>query len=80
MTEKSAAALHELVGTCRQRLEDDLCELMEELGPALIEEAAALAATSDDEARRSSYLDLRRSLGDRWQALTPALRQALARA
>ncbi|MCC7312293.1 MAG: DUF1631 family protein [Sulfuritalea sp.] len=78
MTEKSAAALHELVGTCRQRLEDDLCELMEELGPALIEEAAALAATSDDEARRSSYLDLRRSLGDRWQALTPALRQALS--
>ena len=66
MTEKSAAALHELVGRCRERLEDDLCELVEELGPALVAETSALAEASEDEARRGALLNLQRSLADRW--------------
>jgi hypothetical protein len=40
MTEKDAATLSRLVASCREQLENDLVELVEELGPALVQEAA----------------------------------------
>lgn len=79
MAEKNTAALQELVDGCRKQLERDLCEMVEELGPVLIEETRAQSHASRDDARRRACYNLQRSLDERWPALTPALRQALAR-
>lgn len=56
-----------------------MCELVEELGPALVAETSALAEASEDEARRGALLNLQRSLADRWPELAPALKHALSR-
>lgn len=79
MTDTNQAKLRELVGECRELLETELCDLIEELGPALVEEARALANASPDLAKRDACLRLQTALQNSWTRLTPAFRDALAR-
>ena len=79
MTDTNPAALRELVGECRKILENDLCDLIEELGPTLADEARALAHASQDPARRNTCLQLRTDLQNDWIKLAPIFRGALAR-
>ena len=80
MTDTNPATLRELVGECRKLLENDLCDLVEELGPTLAEETRTLAAnTSRDQARRNACLRLHAGLKGDWIKLTPMFRDALAR-
>ena len=80
MTDTNLATLRELVGECRKLLENDLCDLVEELGPTLADETRALAAnTSRDHARRNACLRLHNALHGDWIKLTPVFRDALAR-
>jgi hypothetical protein len=71
--------LRKLVGNCRERLESDLCELIEELGPTLGDEARELANASRDEAKRRDCLSLRNDIQGNWIKLTPVFRDLLAR-
>lgn len=79
MTDTPLAALRELVGECRALLENDLCDLIAELGPTLVDEARALANASRDQARRNACLQLLAALQNDWIKLTPVFRDALAR-
>jgi hypothetical protein len=79
MTDTNMATLRELVGECRKLLENDLCDLIEELGPTLAEETRTLANTSRDQAKRKVCLQLRVDLQSDWSKLTPVFRDALAR-
>lgn len=79
MTDINLATLRELVDECREVLENDLCDLIEELGPTLADETRALANASQDKARRNTCLRLQTALQSDWTRLTPAFRDALAR-
>jgi hypothetical protein len=79
MTDINPAKLQELVGECRKLLENDLCDLIEELGPTLIDETRALANASRDQAKRKTCLQLHTGLQNDWGKLTPVFREALAR-
>ena len=79
MTDTNQATLRELVDECRELLENELCDLIEELGPTLVEETRALANASQDIARRNACLRLLTALQGDWIKLMPAFRDALAR-
>ncbi|MBN8474556.1 DUF1631 family protein [Sulfuritalea sp.] len=79
MTEKIAETLRTLVDRCRDQVEGDLCELVAELGPALIEGARVLVASSRDDARRHACINLQFELRNHWAKAAPALKEALAR-
>lgn len=78
MTEKDAATLAQLVAGCRQQMESDLCELVEELGPALIQEAGEHGHASRGPAHHVAADTLKRALQDHWGKVTPALKAGLA--
>lgn len=79
MTDTNQATLRKLVDECRELLENELCDLIEELGPTLVEETRALANASQDIARRNACLRLQTALQSDWIKLTPVFRDALAR-
>jgi hypothetical protein len=66
-----------LLRECRDLLEHDLSELMEELGPVIAEEVLGLIDSTRDEARKAEYLRLRTDLQSRWGTLTDAYRKEL---
>ena len=68
-----------LLRECRDLLEHDLGELIEELGPVIAEEVLALIDATRDEARKTEYLRLRADLQNRWETLTAAYRGELDR-
>ncbi|MBK8118950.1 MAG: DUF1631 domain-containing protein [Sulfuritalea sp.] len=68
-----------LLRQCRDLLEHDLGELIEELAPAIAEEVLALIDSTRDEARKAEYLRLRTDLQSRWETLTSAYRKELSR-
>ena len=78
MTEKDAATLAKLIADSRRQMESDLCELFEELGPALIQEAGERDHASQDQTRIIAADKLKRSLQDHWDKVTPALAASLA--
>lgn len=78
MTEKDAATLTKLVANCREQMANDLCELVEELGPALIQDAIARGKSSHDIPVRIAAGGLRLAVQDHWGKVAPALKAALA--
>ncbi len=78
MTEKDAATLAQLVAGCRGQMESDLCELFEELGPALIQEAGERDNASQDPGNHAAAATLKLALQAHWGKVTPALAASLA--
>jgi len=78
MTEKDAATLAKLIAGCREQMESDLCELVEELGPALIQKAGERGNASKDLAQRIAAGTLKPALQQHWGKVTPALKASLA--
>ncbi len=78
MTDANLTTFRELVSGCRKLLENELCELIEELGPTLVEETRALAKGSRDIARRNDCLRLLNALTKDWSKLMPVFRDKLA--
>jgi hypothetical protein len=78
MTEKDATTLAKLVAGCRRQMEDDLCELIEELGPALIQDIMARTYPAREPERRIAAATLKLALSTDWGKVTPALKAALA--
>jgi hypothetical protein len=78
MTEKDASTLAKLVADNRQQMESDLCELFEELGPALIQEVTARISPSREPERRVAASTLRLALPAGWGKVTPVLKARLA--
>jgi hypothetical protein len=66
-----------LLRECRDLLEHDLGELIEELGPVIAEEVLALIDSTRDEAKKAEYLRLRTDLKNRWEKLSAAYRAEL---
>lgn len=79
MTDADPAALSKLVDRCRELLANELCDLIDEMGPALVQDVQAMAASSRDEAKRTACLHLRIDLQADWRKVAPQLRDALAR-
>lgn len=79
MAEENPADIRKLVGDCRERLVSELCDLVEELGPKLTEDALALARDAREPARRSAALAVQYAVKDHWPNLPPLLRDALKR-
>ena len=80
MTETTdPAAVKKVVGNARALLETELCALIDEIGPALVEETQARAVAARDEAKRAACLNLRIDLQNDWAKVTPQLKLALAR-
>lgn len=77
MTDIDPHISERLLRECRDLLEHDLGELIEELGPVIAEEVLALIDSTRDEARKSEYLHLRTDLKNRWETLTAAFCKAL---
>ena len=78
MTEKDASTLAQLVAGCRGQMESDLCELFEELGPALIREAGERDNAGQDPNNRAAAAGLKLALQAHWGKATPALTAGLA--
>jgi hypothetical protein len=78
MAEKDAATLAKLIAGCREQMESDLSELVEELGPALTQEADEQANASQDLPRRIAAGTLKVALYQHWDKVTPALMSGLA--
>ena len=78
MTEKDAATLGELVEGCRAQMENDLCELFEELGPLLIQVASTRGTTSRDPAESKAAALLKLALPTQWERVASSLRANLA--
>ncbi|MDP3513382.1 MAG: DUF1631 family protein [Sulfuritalea sp.] len=78
MTEKDASTLAQLVAGCRGQMESDLCELFEELGPALIREASERDNAGQDPNNRAAAAGLKLALQAHWGKATPALTASLA--
>ncbi|MFA6314003.1 MAG: DUF1631 family protein [Sterolibacterium sp.] len=78
MTEKDASTLAQLVAASRRQMESDLCELVEELGPALIQEAGERDNASQDPGNRIAAGSLKLALTAHWGKVTPALKANLA--
>lgn len=78
MTEKNAATLTRLIAGCREQMESDLVELVDELGPALTQEIAARTFPAREPERRIAAATLKLALGANWGKVAPALKTALA--
>ena len=78
MTEKDAATLAKLVAGCREQMESDLCELVEEFGPALIEDVTARTSPAREPERRIAATALKLAVTDHWGKVAPALKTGLA--
>ena len=78
MTEKVAAPLGALVAGCRSQMENDLCELFEELGPVLTQMATARGNTSRDRAESRAAASLKLALPTHWEKVAASLRANLA--
>ncbi|MBK8762594.1 MAG: DUF1631 family protein [Sulfuritalea sp.] len=78
MTEKDAATLSRLVTGCREQMEGELVELVEELGPSLLQEIAARTFPAREPERRIAAATLKLALGAHWGKVAPALKAALA--
>lgn len=78
MTEKDAATLAKLVAGCREQMESDLCELVEELGPTLIQDIIARTDPAREPERRIAATTLKFALADHWAKVAPALKAGLA--
>ncbi len=68
-----------LLRECRELLEQDLGEFIEELGPVIAEEMLVLIDSSRDDAKKTQYLRLRTDLKNRWQTLSAAYREELTK-
>lgn len=79
MTDKDATTLAKLIAGCREQMESDLCELVEELGPALIQDAGERDNAGQDPGNRIAAATLKRTLQDHWGKVAPALRTSLAK-
>ncbi len=66
-----------LLRECRELLEHDLGEFIDELGEVIAEEVLALIDSTRDEARKADYKRLRADLQNRWATLTAAYHSAL---
>jgi hypothetical protein len=66
-----------LLRECRELLEHDLGEFIDELGQVIAEEVLALIDSTRDEARKADYKRLRADLQNRWATLTAAYHNAL---
>ena len=73
MTEKDASTLAKLVADNRRQMESDLCELFEELGPVLIQEAGERDHAGQDQTDHIAADTLKRSLQAHWGKVAPAL-------
>jgi hypothetical protein len=78
MTEKDASTLAKLIAASRRQMESDLCELFEELGPALIQDAGERDNAGQDPGNRIAAASLKLALQKHWGEVTPALRTSLA--
>lgn len=78
MTEKDAATLSRLVASCSEQLESDLVELIEELGPTLIQDVAARTYPAREPERRIAAATLKQALSAHWGKVAPALKTALS--
>ncbi|MDA8258140.1 MAG: DUF1631 family protein, partial [Betaproteobacteria bacterium] len=78
MTEKDTAMLANLIAGSRRQMESDLCELFEEIGPALIQEAGERDTAGHDPASRAAAAALKLALQAHWDKVTPALATSLA--
>lgn len=79
MTEKDAATLAKLFAGCREQMESDLCELVEEIGPALIQDVTARTTPPRDPKRRiAAPVTLKLALAAHWNKVVPALKAGLA--
>lgn len=78
MTEKDAATLAKLVAGCREQMESDLCELVEEIGPALIQDVTARTNPAREPERRIAATTLKLALSAHWGKVAPALKASLA--
>ncbi len=78
MTEKDPTTLAKLIAGCREQMESDLCELLEELGPILIEDVTARTVPAREPERRIGAAALKPALGSNWAKVTPALMGNLA--
>jgi hypothetical protein len=67
-----------LLRECRDLLEHDLCEWIEDLGPIVAREVSDLANATRDNARKTEYLRLLLDLQGRWGTLAAAFREHLA--
>ena len=77
LTDIDRQTSEKLLRECRDLLEHDLGELIEELAPVIAEEVLALIDSTRDEARKAEYLRLRTDLQSRWETLTSAYREEL---
>lgn len=80
MTEIDQPIAQRMLRECRDLLEHDLGEWIDELGPTLTEELATLASTTHEDARRSEYLRLRNEVQMRWETLAEAFKDHLSKA
>ncbi|MCK9985146.1 MAG: hypothetical protein AzoDbin1_01618 [Azoarcus sp.] len=78
MTENGATPLGELVAGCRTQMENDLCELFEELGPVLTQVAITRINTSRDRAESRAAASLKLALPTQWGRVASSLRANLA--
>ena len=78
MAEKDAETLAKLIAGCRVQMESDLCELVEDLGPALIKDVTARTDPPRDPERRVTAATLHLALASNWSKVTPALVTNLA--
>lgn len=78
MTEKDAATLSRLVASCREQMDGELVELVEELGPTLIQDVAARTYPAREPERRIAAATLKLALAANWGKVAPALKAALA--
>lgn len=79
MTTPSSPAAQRLLRACRELLERDLAEWLEELALQLDEELFELANSTREDERRNEYFRLRSEIPLRWSKLTEASREQLAR-
>lgn len=78
MTENGATPFGELVAGCRAQMENDLCELFEELGPVLTQVAITRVNTSRDRAESRAAASLKLALPTHWGRVASSLRANLA--
>lgn len=79
MTTPSQPAAQRLLRACRELLERDLSEWLDELGPQLDEELFELANSTRADDRRNEYFRLRSAIPLHWGKLTEASREQLVR-
>jgi hypothetical protein len=78
MTEKDAATLSKLVASCREQMDGELVELVDDLGPPLIQDVAARTYPAREPERRIAAATLKLALSAHWGKVAPALKTALA--